>query len=77
VMVDKAFQRKGLGMWIMAIAEALAWSLAMDRMVLTEFVANKAAEAFYRKCAFRTDPTNPRDPNCGYVILSKARPVGA
>jgi len=54
---------------------AKAWNLGMDRCVLTEFKANKAAEAFYHKLGYRTDSTSPKAPSCGYVILSKARPA--
>ena len=47
----------------------------MDRCVLTEFKANKAAEAFYRKLGYRPDATTPSASACGYVILSKKRPA--
>ena len=52
-----------------------AWGLGMDRCVLTEFKANKAAEAFYRKLGYRPDATTPSASACGYVILSKKRPA--
>ncbi|GAX80284.1 hypothetical protein CEUSTIGMA_g7722.t1 [Chlamydomonas eustigma] len=74
VMVDPVYQRLGLGTHMMCLVEDMAWGLGMDRCVLTEFKANKAAAAFYYKLGYRVDPTNPSSQTCGYVILSKNRP---
>lgn len=46
----------------------------MDCVVLTEFVANKAAAALYRRLGFTLDKASPKGK--GYEILSKAQPKG-
>jgi GNAT superfamily N-acetyltransferase len=74
VMVDPSYQRLGLGAHMMGLVENMAWRLGMDRCVLTEFKANKAATVFYHKLGYKMDPTNPSSSTCGYMILSKTRP---
>ncbi|KAF5842263.1 acyl-CoA N-acyltransferase [Dunaliella salina] len=74
LVVDPAYQRLGLASHLVRLTEAMAWSSAMDAIILTEFVDNKAAAALYRRLGFTLDKASPRGK--GYEILSKHRPKG-
>mmetsp|Transcript_20108 Transcript_20108/g.55980 ORF Transcript_20108/g.55980 Transcript_20108/m.55980 type:complete len:257 (+) Transcript_20108:114-884(+) len=71
LVVDPAYQRLGLASHLVRLMEAMAWSSAMDAIILTEFVDNKAAAALYRRLGFILDKASPRGK--GYEILSKHR----
>ena len=72
--VEPQWQGFGLGRMMMNALCALAKHAAMDRVLLTVFVANTAAAAFYAHLGFAVDKTCPsvhgQADECKYRILS-------
>lgn len=60
--------------------ETLAWNARMRKVILTVFLSNTAARAFYTRCGYTIDPTSPDsddDEAAPYVLLSKTSPAVA
>lgn len=68
--VDRDFQRKGLGEYLMEVANSLSRSFNMDKTMLTVFRANKQALQFYKKLRFSPDKSSPESNEQDYIILS-------
>ncbi|KAH7104575.1 acyl-CoA N-acyltransferase [Auriculariales sp. MPI-PUGE-AT-0066] len=59
LQVSKAAQRTGLGSALIQDMESLAATWKLDKVMLTCFLANSSALAFYRHSGFTPDPTSP------------------
>mmetsp|Transcript_3505 Transcript_3505/g.5871 ORF Transcript_3505/g.5871 Transcript_3505/m.5871 type:complete len:289 (-) Transcript_3505:385-1251(-) len=69
---------KGLGKFLMELAECIAAQRQMTCLLLTVFDANKQALDFYQTLGYKVDQTSPDDDACSYKILSKkVRPEAA
>ena len=72
-------KRKGLGTFLMQIAELIAWKFNFEKVALTVFKNNTEALKFYKeKLKYSVDDTDPSDEvedpsEIGYEILSKSR----
>jgi ribosomal protein S18 acetylase RimI-like enzyme len=55
VMVEPRFQRQGLATHMISLLEEIAWEHCMDKVILTEFTANKPAENLYRRLGYVLD----------------------
>eukprot|EP00884_Botryococcus_braunii_P001543 jgi/Botrbrau1/1138/Bobra.0162s0029.2 len=82
------FQRKGLGKFLMQLAELIGWKWGMEALMLTVLEASQGAMQFYSHLGFTVDSSSPTEEDWkdgkppGYLILSKpvkgrnhARPV--
>lgn len=74
LQLEKEYQKKGLGKFMMQVLELMAFSNQMMKVVLTVFKHNPDAMAFYEKCKYEVDETSPEDnfeETFDYSILSK------
>lgn len=79
IQLEAAYRRKGLGKFLMTIAELAAWKIGVKKICMTVFTNNTASMKFFKDNlkykVDETDPTlcEPDEPHCGYTILSKVR----
>jgi ribosomal protein S18 acetylase RimI-like enzyme len=78
IHLSQALRRLGLGAHLMDLAESIAENVAMQKVMLTCFLSNKAAHSFYRKRGYVADSCSPEDRRtrnkvikADYVIMSK------
>lgn len=73
MQVEKDYQRKGLGRFIMSALEKMAKHNHMEKLILTVLTNNEDGITFFKSLGFGTDDTTPdKNENCGYQILSKS-----
>lgn len=68
--VDPNYQRQGLGLDLMRMANILAASFKMDKIMLTVFRSNTVGLSFYNKLNFHSDKSCPAKNESDYMILS-------
>lgn len=72
MQVEKEYQRKGLGRFLMNALEKMARHFQMEKLILTVLTNNEAGITFFKSLGFGTDDTSPdANENSGYQILSK------
>lgn len=72
MQVEKDYQRKGLGRFIMNALEKMARHNQMEKLILTVLTNNEAGIVFFKGLGFGVDDTSPdAAENSGYQILSK------
>lgn len=72
MQVEKEYQRKGLGKFIMNALEKMARHYEMEKLILTVLSNNEDAIIFFKGLGFGADDTSPdAAENSGYQILSK------
>lgn len=72
MQVEKEYQRKGLGRFIMNALEKIARHNQMEKLILTVLSNNEDAITFFKSLGFGVDDTSPdAAENSGYEILSK------
>lgn len=72
MQVEKEYQRKGLGRFLMTALERLARYYNMEKLVLTVLSNNENGMNFFRSLGFAPDDTTPdKNENTGYEIMSK------
>lgn len=72
MQVEKEYQRKGLGKFIMNALEKMARHYEMEKLILTVLSNNESAITFFKALGFGVDDTSPdAAENSGYQILSK------
>lgn len=59
LQIEKRMQRKGLGRFLMQILELLAIKYSMTCLMLTVFLINTNAIAFYTQMSYEIDSTSP------------------
>lgn len=59
LQVEKRLQGKGIGRFLMQILELLTIKHGMPCIMLTVFLCNKDAIAFYQKMRYEVDSTSP------------------
>lgn len=75
LQLEPQVQRRGLGSFLMQALDVLAQRFRMCKLLLTVFVGNEGALAFYRGAlGYRTDCTSPGN-GADYLILSKPTSV--
>ncbi|CAN7978069.1 unnamed protein product [Ixodes persulcatus] len=75
LQLEPEVQRRGLGSFLMHALDVLAQRFRMCKLLLTVFVGNEGALAFYRGAlGYRTDCTSPGN-GADYLILSKPTSV--
>jgi ribosomal protein S18 acetylase RimI-like enzyme len=74
--VDRAVQGRGVGRFLLQIAELISRKAGLAKIMLTVFIANFVANGLYSKLGYTLDESSPGtvDPvgNHGYEILSKS-----
>lgn len=72
MQVEKEYQRKGLGRFIMNALEKMARHYQMEKLILTVLTNNEDGITFFKSIGFGVDDNTPdAAENCGYQILSK------
>lgn len=72
MQVDKEYQRKGIGRFIMNALEKMARHYQMEKLILTVLTNNENSHTFFKGLGFSLDDTSPdAAENTGYQILSK------
>jgi GNAT superfamily N-acetyltransferase len=79
LQLEERARGKGLGKFLMQVLELLAIKYSMQSLMLTVFLCNKDAMAFYQKMKYEVDSTSPSkdikiivaDTDNDYEILSK------
>ncbi|KAK5130384.1 hypothetical protein LTR08_002176 [Meristemomyces frigidus] len=78
IHLKEAARGRGLGRWFMALAEEIAASVGVEKVMLTCFVRNTKARRFYQRLGYETDECSPADRKtrmrvvrADYVIMSK------
>ena len=81
IHLSEKLQGMGLGRYLMSIAEGIAESVGVQKVMLTCFLNNNTARNFYKRRGYTTDVCSPEDRTTrgkvikvDYVIMS--RPVG-
>jgi len=59
IQLEQRVQRKGLGRFLMQILELLAIKYGMTCLMLTVFLLNTNALAFYKQMSYEIDSTSP------------------
>lgn len=73
MQVEKEYQRKGLGRFLMTALEKMARFYNMEKFILTVLTNNENGLNFFKTLGFATDDTSPdKNENSGYEILSKS-----
>lgn len=72
MQIEKEYQRKGLGKFMMSALEQMAKFYEMDKLVLTVLTNNEDGMTFFKSLGFSKDESSPDAvENTGYEILSK------
>lgn len=78
IHLTESARGKGVGGWLMELIENVAREAAVEKIMLTCFLSNANALAFYRKLGFERDACSPGDREtrrkvvkADYVIMSK------
>lgn len=72
MQVEQAFQRKGLGAYMLSLLEKVAAKWGMECTILTVLKNNPDAMKFYQRMGFALDESSPEtSENAPYEILSK------
>lgn len=72
MQVEKEYQRKGLGRFLMNALEKMARHYQMEKLILTVLNNNEAGIVFFKGLGLGVDDTSPdAAENSGYQILSK------
>jgi ribosomal protein S18 acetylase RimI-like enzyme len=78
LQVDASFRRLKLGSFLMDVAEGIAQHQQCSRVLLTSFLDNAEANAFYARLGYTMDETSPQKvlskekaADFSYAILSK------
>lgn len=70
--MEKEYQRKGLGRFLMNALEKIARHYQMEKLILTLLTNNEAGLTFFKGLGFGVDDTSPdAAENSGYQIMSK------
>lgn len=70
LQIERDYQRKGVGRFMIRLLERLARHFAMEKLILTVLDNNQNAIDFFTSMGFGVDDTSPSELN-GYKILSK------
>ena len=83
IHLAQALRKVGLGAHLMHVAESIAESVGVEKVVLTCFLSNERAHRFYRNRGYAADACSPEDRRtrkkvvkADHVIMSKAVGVG-
>lgn len=72
MQIEKDFQRKGIGRFLIDALERCARHYQMEKLILTVLSNNTNAIEFFCRMGFATDDTSPtKSEATGYEILSK------
>lgn len=72
LQVEKEYQRKGLGRFLMNALEKMARYYQMEKLILTVLTNNEDGITFFKDLGFGIDDTTPdASENSGYQIMSK------
>jgi len=79
IHLDAKLRGKGYGVYLMELAESVAAKTGVEKVMLTCFLSNEKALAFYGKRGFGRDVSSPDDRRTrakvvkvDYVIMSKS-----
>lgn len=73
MQIEKEFQRKGLGRFMMSALERMAKYYEMEKIILTVLTNNDSGIEFFKNLGYTVDDTSPdKSENAGYEILSKS-----
>lgn len=72
MQIEKEYQRKGLGKFMMTALERMAKMYEMEKLILTVLSNNSDGITFFKSLGFSRDDSSPdASENTGYDILSK------
>lgn len=72
MQIEKDYQRKGLGKFMMTALERMAKMYEMEKIILTVLLNNSDGLTFFKSLGFGKDDSSPdAHENTGYEILSK------
>lgn len=73
MQIEKTYQRKGLGRFMMTALEKIAKHYGMEKLILTVLSNNEDGLTFFKSLGFSKDDSSPDTvENTGYEILSKS-----
>lgn len=73
MQIEKEYQRKGLGRFMMTALEKMAQLYEMEKLILTVLTNNEDGITFFKSLGFSKDDSSPdAAENSGYEILSKS-----
>lgn len=72
MQIEKEYQRKGLGKFMMTALEKMAKLYEMEKLILTVLTNNDDGITFFKSLGFSKDDSSPdATESTGYEILSK------